>query len=107
MESNVVEILYTDACPFWKRTLEIINEVMKELHISANIRKIEIIGEDEAKRYRFPGSPTVRINGIDIDPSTKDTSGYIGCRIYMHGGRTYEYPPREMIASAFKRFMKK
>jgi len=109
MKSNdVVEILYTDACPFWKETLKTINEVMKELNIAIPVRKTRIAREEEAKRYRFPGSPTVRINGIDIDPSAKGTTaGYIGCRIYLYEGRTYEYPPKEIIKTALKRLTKK
>jgi len=108
MKGNVVEVLYTDACPFWKQTLKAINGVMKELRIAATVRRVEIKSEEEARRYRFPGSPTVRINGVDIDPSLKEvTAGYIGCKIYMFEGGTYEYPPREMITSAFKRLMKK
>jgi len=107
MKSSVVEILYTDACPFWKETLRALKEVMKELNLDIAVRKTKIANEEEAKRYRFPGSPTVRINGVDIDPAAKETVGYIGCRIYSYKGRTYEYPPREMIISAFKRLMKK
>ena len=106
MESNIVEILYTDACPFWKETLNTINEVMEELNISLTVKKTKITTDEEAKRHKFPGSPTVRINGVDIDPAAKETAGYIGCRIYMYEGRTYEYPPKQMIKTAIKRLKK-
>jgi len=107
MENNIVEILYTDACPFWKETLNTINEVMKELNISLTVKKTKITTDEEAKRHKFPGSPTVRINGVDIDPAAKETAGYIGCRIYMYKGKIYEYPPKEMIRSALQCIMKK
>lgn len=106
MENNIVEILYTDACPFWKETLKTINKVEKELNITLTVKKTKITTDEEAKRHKFPGSPTVRINGVDIDPAAKETVGYIGCRIYMYEGRTYEYPPKKMIKTAIKRLKK-
>jgi len=105
--NNTVEILYTDACPFWKETLKTINEVMKELNISLTVKNTKITTDEEAKRHKFPGSPTIRINGVDIDSAAKETTGYIGCRIYMYEGRTYEYPPKQMIKTAIKRLKKK
>jgi len=104
---NVVEILYTDNCPFWKETLKLITEVIDDLKTEAMVKKVKISGEDEAKRLRLPGSPTVRINGVDIDPAVKETVGYIGCRIYMYKGEIYEFPPKEMIESACERLLRK
>jgi len=104
----VVEILYTDACPFWKKTLRTINDVAKELSVAIVIKKTRIANEEEAKRYRFPGSPTVRIKGVDVDPAAKQTEGsYIGCRIYFYEGQTYEYPPKQMIKTALQLLTKK
>jgi hypothetical protein len=107
MKRNVVEILYTDACPFWKTTLQTINEVLKELNIAVPVKETRIATLEEAKRYRFPGSPTVRINGVDIDPAAKQTVGFIGCRIYTHNGRIYEYPTKQMIKTALKQLTEK
>lgn len=107
VENNVVEVLHTDVCPFWEETLKIVAELIKELNLTATVRKIKIMNEEEAKRYRFPGSPTVRINGVDVDPSTRKAEGFVGCRIYRYKGKTYDSPPKEMIVSAFKRLIKK
>jgi len=91
--------------PVLERTLKTINEVMKQLNIDATVKKTRIANEEEAKRHRFPGSPTVLINGVDIDPKAnkETTGGFIGCRIYQYQGQTYEYPPKQMIKTAFKR----
>ncbi len=72
-----------------------------------HVRKTRISTLAEAKRLRFPGSPTVRINGVDIDPKVKETEGYIGCRIYSYRGRMLEYPPEDMIRSAIDKIVKK
>lgn len=106
-KENVIEVLYTDECPFWKEALKSIEEIVNSLKTEVTIKKIRVAGEKDAKNLKFPGSPTVRINGVDIDPTARETAGYIGCRIYMHKGRTFEYPPKDMIRSAFERLLKK
>lgn len=57
---------------------------MIELNLSLTVKKTKITSDEEAKRHKFPGSPTVRINGVDIDPAAKETTGYIDCRIYIY-----------------------
>lgn len=108
MKENTVEILYTDICPFWKETLKLINEVAADLKVDVTIKKVKVSSEKDAKRLKFPGSPTVRVNGVDIGPAAAgQVEGYIGCRIYMYKGKTYELPPKEMIKSGFERSLVK
>lgn len=97
---NIVEILYTDECPFWKDALKLIEAVIRESRMKISVKRTKVSSVADAKRFKFPGSPTVRINGADVDPEVKETEGYVGCRIYRYKGRMYEYPPREMIESA-------
>ena len=106
-KENVAEILYTDECPFWKKTLKLIDEAIADLKANVTVKKVKIENERDAKKLKFPGSPTVRVNGVDIDPATKETAGYIGCRIYRYEGVTYEFPPRQMIKLGFERLLRK
>jgi hypothetical protein len=103
---NVIEVLYTDHCPFWKEVVESVKEILEENKIQALVKKVRVATQEEAERLRFPGSPTVRINGADIDPTVKETKGVIGCRVYTYEGKLYEYPPKDMIAKAVKRLTK-
>jgi hypothetical protein len=105
-ETNVIEVLYTEHCPFWKEVTKIIEEILEKFEIQASVKKVKISSEDEARRLRFPGSPTVRINGVDVDPTFKETRGIIGCRIYNYRGKIYEYPPKDMIIKAVKQLIK-
>ena len=104
---NVIEVLYIEDCPFWREVAKTIEEALKESKIKAVVKRVKVSSEDEAKRLRFPGSPTVRINGVDIDPMVKETTGAIGCRVYMYQGKIYEFPPKELIAEAVERLIKK
>lgn len=103
----MVEVLYTDECPFWKETVKLINEVITDLKTETMIKKVRVESEKAAKKLKFPGSPTVRVNGVDIDPAATETAGYIGCRIYRYKGSTYELPPKQMIKSGFERLLRK
>ena len=54
---------------------------------------------EEAVRLRFLGSPTVLIDGLDIDPTARDRTDYaMVCRLYDRSG----VPPAEMIADAIR-----
>jgi len=106
-KENTVEILYTDECPFWKETLKLVKETADDLKTDISVKKVRVSNEEEARKLKFPGSPTVRVNGVDIDPAVRETAGYIGCRIYMYKGSMYESPPKEMIESGFERLLRK
>ena len=67
-----VTVLYTEGCPATPNTIERIREGVAELGVRVELRKVLIDSQEEANRSRFLGSPTVQINGIDIDPSVLD-----------------------------------
>ncbi len=43
-------------------------DVFAELGVAATIRRVEVPDEQTGKRVNFPGSPTIRVNGRDVDP---------------------------------------
>lgn len=104
---NVIEILYTDECPYWKETLKLIQDALREAKMQLTVKTTKISSIEEAKRLSFPGSPTVRINGVDIDRTMKAAQGYVGCRIYRYKGTAREFPPKEMVKSALEKMIKK
>ena len=66
--------------------------------IDAEVEEIEIRDHDDARRAEFLGSPTVRIDGRDIDPGARGRTDYgFGCRRYGTSG----VPPRDLIEVAF------
>jgi hypothetical protein len=70
-ELNVV-VLYNEGCPATSKTVELIEECIYELGLHVELRKVLVKTREEAKEKRFLGSPTVQINGIDIDPTARD-----------------------------------
>lgn len=65
-------VLYNEGCPATPKAIERIEECISESGIPVELRKILIRSQKEAEEWRFLGSPTVQINGMDIDPDVRD-----------------------------------
>ena len=61
---------------------------------------IRVTSNDEAEHLRFPGSPTIRINGEDVEPEAPSSGFHIACRVYEVEGEFLGRPPREWIDAA-------
>lgn len=72
-----IVVLHTDGCPSTPKTVERIRECISELGMPTVIREVLVRTQEEADAWRFLGSPTVQINGIDIDSSAR-TSNMFG-----------------------------
>jgi hypothetical protein len=76
--ANHVEIegIFAPDCGSRDDTLNLINKVIDEMSIAAEVREKTINTAEEAAEYHFLGSPSVRIDGVDIDPEAKDRDDY-------------------------------
>jgi hypothetical protein len=102
MESKSVriEIYYTGGCPNRRITLKRIWEVLKELGIAGEVREVRV-APTVASAFGFLGSPTIHLNGIDIEPSAR-TSHWSGvrCRTYREGEEIDGAPSKQLIRQA-------
>lgn len=74
---------------------------MEEENIKAEIEKIKVKSEEEAKRLKFLGSPSLRINGKDLDQNSQDSKDFgMKCRIYFEDGKIQGWPSKESIRKA-------
>lgn len=80
-----------------------LEEVLTSRGISAPIQMREVRTDDEAEALRFPGSPTIRIDGRDVDPAGAGGRPALNCRIYhLPDGRVSPLPTREQIEQTIK-----
>ena len=95
-----LEVLYFDGCPSHDRLLPILRELAAEHTVELEQRRIETV--EEAERTRFLGSPTVRVDGIDVEPGARERMDFgLKCRLYPSAdGRMGGVPPRDWIARA-------
>jgi len=66
-----VVLRFKPGCPTERSAPELIRSVMDELGVSAQLRIAPIATDEEARVHRFLGSPTIRGNGMDIDPAAR------------------------------------
>lgn len=91
-----MEFLYFTTCPNWRTTLDVVYQMSLEFEVQPRILLINISDEEEARRRRFLGSPTVRVEGVDIEPGADDRSDFgLACRLYWaERGLSTEPEPR-------------
>lgn len=95
-----IEILYFPGCPNHEPTVRRVRDVAVREGLAAEILEIDVSDERTAKELGFLGSPTIRINGLDIEPAARGAqpSG-LSCRRYP-GGLLSEEMIRAAIAEA-------
>src|SRR5215212_10205682 len=95
-----VSFLYYEECPSHDLALERLREVMTEEGIPSEVEVIEVETEEQARELRFVGSPTIRVDGQDIDPPN-DSRYALACRAYrLEDDRISPLPSRDMIRRA-------
>ncbi len=98
-----IELLYFDGCPNWRHTWEDIAAVLQEHHLPVEIELIKVTSVEEAEHLAFPGSPTVRVDGEDVEPDAPTTGFGLACRIYtVEEDEPEGRPPKEWIAAALE-----
>jgi hypothetical protein len=101
VDTPSIEFLWWAECPSWERALALLRERLAAAGLdSEGIVITEVTTDEQALRLGFPGSPTIRVNGIDIqEPSTHPTG--LSCRIYRRrDGRVSPLPDAEDIDAA-------
>lgn len=79
----VVEFIFFEGCPNHEAARELVERVTGELGLQPEIRLIEVPDVETAERLRFLGSPTIRIDGRDIEPGADARAEFmLACRVY-------------------------
>jgi hypothetical protein len=93
-----VEVLYFEDCPNHLPTLIRIKEVLQQENCDAEVGEVLVPDVQTAQRMEFLGSPTVRINDVDIEPNARERTDFgLMCRRYSEG-----IPSHEMIRAAVR-----
>jgi hypothetical protein len=78
-----VEILARRDCPARDLAISLVDEAIFATGVPARVEVIDVVTEDQARRRRFLGSPTVRVDGRDVDPRAEGRTDYsLATRIY-------------------------
>jgi hypothetical protein len=78
-----VELLYFEDCPNYEALLPRVRELVADVGEREEVELRRIETGDEARRQRFLGSPTVRVDGVDVDPDAAEREDFgLKCRLY-------------------------
>lgn len=95
-----VEVLYFDGCPNYEALLPRLRELVGSDH-ELELRRIDSV--EDAERERFLGSPTVRINGRDVDPAASEREDFgLKCRLYRCSAGVSGTPPMDWVLAAVR-----
>ena len=101
---KTVELFYFDGCPSWEQALENLKRALQLEQLPDEIEMIEVGDPTDAQTKRFIGSPSIRIDGIDVEGPDAETRGYAyGCRVYTGDGRTVGWASVDRIRQALQR----
>jgi hypothetical protein len=80
--STPVDILYFEGCPNHGAARELVERVALDLGVDLDLRLVNVATSD-AQRMKFLGSPTIRVNGEDVEPGASERTNYaLSCRVY-------------------------
>jgi hypothetical protein len=100
----VIEVLYVQDCSHYQDTLAMVERVQGELGIDAELRTTLIVDQAAADRAQFPGSPTVRVDGHDVEPGSEPATEFlVGCRLYRLEHRFDGHPAERWVREALQR----
>ena len=93
-----IEILYLNGCPNHSPAVDRLRIVLAGEGLHPEVIEIEVRDESSARELKFFGSPTIRVNGLDIEAGSREvTETGFACRCYPGG-----LPSEDMIRAAVR-----
>jgi hypothetical protein len=100
----LVEILYFDGCPNHEPARVMVERVTSDLGFASELRLVHVADDEAAHRLRFLGSPTILVNGHDIEPGAAERRDYgLACRVYRTANGTSGQPDPAWLRDALLR----
>jgi len=98
-----IEILYFDGCPNHEPAVERVRQLLREEDVPAEVLEVNVSDASIAQRVGFLGSPSVRVNGLDVEPEARAAREYgMMCRTYLVDGRRKGLPSRDVLRQAIR-----
>ena len=90
-----IELLYFESCPLYKDALENLRAVLAKHQIDIEVELVNVDSPEKTERLRFYGSPSIRVNGVDLEG--RDNGYSYTCRIYEINDQQLGVPTRKFI----------
>lgn len=95
--------MHWEGCPSTDEARTLLEQVLADRGLDDAVELRAVTTQREAEELRFPGSPTIRIDGRDVDPVGAEGRPALNCRIYrLPDGRSSPVPAREQLEEALR-----
>ncbi len=82
-DEPTIELLFFDGCPNHDRLLAHLPELLGPSASAADVQLVRVTSDEEARAQRFLGSPTMRVDGSDVEPGADERTDFgLKCRLY-------------------------
>lgn len=99
-----IELLYFDGCPNHEALLPRLRELLDQVSMPASVELLQVPDDAAAQRQRFLGSPTLRVDGRDVEPGAELRTDFgLKCRLYRTPRGFDGVPPDAWILDALRR----
>ncbi len=99
-----IQLLWFEDCPNHMAAERMLAEVLSDLGVRDPIERLEVPDAETGKRVTFPGSPTIRIDGLDVEPGWELCDDCTPrCRLYATAEGLRGVPEREWVVRAVRR----
>lgn len=105
MSAPLIELVWWEGCPSWSRTLEDLRAAVTEAGLDPDRIVVREIDDDaQAEAEHFVGSPTILVDGQDIQPPGDEELPGLTCRLYrLRDGRLSPTPDPADVRDALAR----
>ncbi len=101
-----IRVLTFADCPSCATAYDLVRDTIRHLHIKADLMAISVTNEEQAERYRFLGSPTIQVDGLDIEPARRNDLPSMACRLYRTQRGIARIPPQNLLTDALTEALK-
>lgn len=96
-----VSLLTFEGCPNRRRAADLVVDLAAEMGLAITLDVVDVASPRDAERLRFLGSPTVRVNGRDVEPGADDRAEFaLSCRVYATTAGPSGLPPADWVRAA-------
>ena len=101
MPSRRIEVLTFGGCPNANAAQALVGRLVASLGVEAEVASIRVPDVDTAERLRFLGSPTIRVDGRDVEPDAAGRTDYaLACRMYATASGPSNLPEEDWLRAA-------
>ena len=100
---QLVEVLTFQGCPNAEPATALAKRVIAETGVEATVRRVNVSSPADAVDRQFLGSPTIRVNGVDVEPGASERQDYVlACRVYRTSAGIQGEPDERWLRDALR-----